>query len=127
VSNIELMWEEPGLARFLDRLASFSRLILFDNGEPGCRIPSRARSFDARTADGRRPRRHGRRPEIVPELAPSKVGDEAFEQWIGRYLRQSASPRATAALLRMNSMIDVRAVLPSIRVPALLLYRTGRC
>ena len=29
-SNIEAMWEEPSLARFLGRLSSFSRLILFD-------------------------------------------------------------------------------------------------
>jgi pimeloyl-ACP methyl ester carboxylesterase len=29
-SNIEAMWEEPDLARFLARLASFSRLIIFD-------------------------------------------------------------------------------------------------
>jgi hypothetical protein len=30
VSNIELMWEETAMASFLERLASFSRLILFD-------------------------------------------------------------------------------------------------
>ncbi|HSJ51766.1 MAG TPA: adenylate/guanylate cyclase domain-containing protein [Actinomycetota bacterium] len=42
-----------------------------------------------------------------------------------RYFRAAASPRAAAALLRMNSMIDVREVLPAIRVPTLLLYRTG--
>jgi class 3 adenylate cyclase len=29
-SNIEGMWEEPNLARFLSRLASFGRLIIFD-------------------------------------------------------------------------------------------------
>jgi pimeloyl-ACP methyl ester carboxylesterase len=29
-SNVEAMWEEPDLARFLSRLASFSRLIVFD-------------------------------------------------------------------------------------------------
>lgn len=29
-SNIEAMWEQPLLARFLSRLASFSRLIVFD-------------------------------------------------------------------------------------------------
>ena len=29
-SNLDLMWEEPTWARFLERLASFSRLILFD-------------------------------------------------------------------------------------------------
>ena len=30
VSNIEVFWEEPALARFLSWLASFSRVILFD-------------------------------------------------------------------------------------------------
>jgi pimeloyl-ACP methyl ester carboxylesterase/class 3 adenylate cyclase len=30
VTNIEVMWEEPEFARLLDRLARFSRLILFD-------------------------------------------------------------------------------------------------
>jgi class 3 adenylate cyclase len=30
VSNLELQWEEPTNARFLERLASFSRLLLFD-------------------------------------------------------------------------------------------------
>jgi len=35
VSNIEVFWEEPTLARFLTRLASFSRLILFDKRSTG--------------------------------------------------------------------------------------------
>jgi class 3 adenylate cyclase len=35
VSNIELMWEEPACSRFLRRLASFSRLILFDKRGTG--------------------------------------------------------------------------------------------
>src|SRR2546429_9430829 len=35
VSNIELMWEEPAMAHFLERLASFSRLILFDKRGTG--------------------------------------------------------------------------------------------
>jgi pimeloyl-ACP methyl ester carboxylesterase len=30
VTNLEVMWEEPAFARFLSRLATFSRLILFD-------------------------------------------------------------------------------------------------
>jgi hypothetical protein len=30
VSNVEVAWEEPHFARFLERLASFLRLILFD-------------------------------------------------------------------------------------------------
>src|SRR5438045_1208568 len=35
VSNVELMWEEPALEHFLSRLASFSRLILFDKRGTG--------------------------------------------------------------------------------------------
>ena len=38
----------------------------------------------------------------------------------------SASPRAAAALLRMNTDIDTRAVLPAIRVPTLCIYRIRR-
>ena len=30
VTNVEAIWEEPDFARFLERLATFSRLILFD-------------------------------------------------------------------------------------------------
>jgi pimeloyl-ACP methyl ester carboxylesterase len=35
VSNVEVAWEEPHFARFLERLASFSRLILFDKRGTG--------------------------------------------------------------------------------------------
>ena len=42
-----------------------------------------------------------------------------------QYLRRGASPGAAAALLRMNSYIDVRDVLPTIQVPTLVLHRTG--
>jgi len=35
VSNVEYGWEIPPLARFLDRLASFSRLIIFDRRGTG--------------------------------------------------------------------------------------------
>jgi class 3 adenylate cyclase len=34
-SNVELAWEEPSSARFLERLASFSRLICFDKRGSG--------------------------------------------------------------------------------------------
>jgi len=41
VSHVELAWEEPTLARFLERLASFSRLIIFDKRGTGLsdRVP----------------------------------------------------------------------------------------
>jgi pimeloyl-ACP methyl ester carboxylesterase len=35
ISNIEVYWEDPALARFFTRLASFSRLILFDKRGTG--------------------------------------------------------------------------------------------
>ena len=35
VSNVELTWEEPSVAQFFERLASFSRLILFDKRGTG--------------------------------------------------------------------------------------------
>ncbi len=38
-SNIEVIWEEPALRRFLERLASFSRLICFDKRGTGVSAP----------------------------------------------------------------------------------------
>ncbi|MHC4537155.1 MAG: alpha/beta fold hydrolase [Planctomycetota bacterium] len=42
VSHVELAWEEPTLAHFLSRLASFSRLIAFDKRGTGLsdRVPN---------------------------------------------------------------------------------------
>jgi len=65
------------------------------------------------------------RPEDVEYYAPSRVGDEEFIRSFERYFRRGASPGAAAALLRMNSYIDVRSVLPTIQVPTLVLHRTG--
>ena len=39
ISNVELDWEEPALAHVLERLASFSRLILFDKRGTGLSDP----------------------------------------------------------------------------------------
>jgi pimeloyl-ACP methyl ester carboxylesterase len=197
VSNIELMWEEPGMARFLDRLASFSRLILFDKRGTGLsdrvsndELPSLEQRMDdvravleevgseraalfghseggnmcilfaatyperttalitlgsfakrrdpdddypwAPTADDRAEttedveRNWGRlRPEDVEYYSPSRTGDEQFVRNLERYFRRSGSPGAAAALLRMNSYIDLRAVLPTIQAPTLVLHRTG--
>jgi class 3 adenylate cyclase len=58
-------------------------------------------------------------------FAPSRVDDEGFrEQWAA-FLRAGASPSAAVALLRMNIEIDVRPILPAIRVPTLILHREG--
>jgi pimeloyl-ACP methyl ester carboxylesterase len=39
VSNVELYWNEPAIARFYERLASFSRLVLFDKRGTGLSDP----------------------------------------------------------------------------------------
>ena len=37
ISNLELQWENPLYAEFLERLASFSRVLLFDKRARACR------------------------------------------------------------------------------------------
>ncbi|MBA2361667.1 MAG: adenylate/guanylate cyclase domain-containing protein [Actinobacteria bacterium] len=192
ISNVELMWEEPAHALLLRRLASFSRLILFDKRGTGlsdpvpldrlptleqrmddvravmdaagseraaifgssegglmsvlfaATYPQRTRALIALAVYAKRvwspdypwaPKPEARAAEIesiertwggemdISDLAPS--ADEAFKQRAVRYLRRSASPGAAVALLRMNTQIDVRAVLPTIRVPTLVLQRVG--
>jgi class 3 adenylate cyclase len=65
------------------------------------------------------------RQQDVEYYAPSRLGDEQFVRNLEQYFRRAASPGAAAALLRMNSYIDVRDVLPTIQVPTLVLHRTG--
>ena len=65
------------------------------------------------------------KPVGINVRAPSLANDERFRQWWAHFLRASASPHAAANLLRMNSQIDIRHVLPSIRVPTLILHSVG--
>jgi pimeloyl-ACP methyl ester carboxylesterase/class 3 adenylate cyclase len=54
VSNVETAWEEPTLAHLFERLASFSRLILFDKRGTGLsdRVPDREMpSLETRMSD----------------------------------------------------------------------------
>ena len=61
---------------------------------------------------------------IDPSVAvPSLAGDEGYRETWRTFMRHAASPGAALALLRMNSQIDVRDVLPTIGVPTLVLYR----
>jgi len=55
------------------------------------------------------------------DLAPSLGASEIEE--ISRYYRRSASPGAAVALHKMNTGVDVRDVLPSIRVPTVVMHR----
>jgi pimeloyl-ACP methyl ester carboxylesterase/class 3 adenylate cyclase len=63
---------------------------------------------------------------LVEEMARSGMptAGAAEVAALARMFRQSASPWALEALTRMNIQIDIRNVLPSIRVPTLVLHNT---
>jgi len=60
----------------------------------------------------------------LPIFAPSRANDPGFQRWWGRFERLGASPAAAAGLMHMISQIDVSGILPSIRVPTLVIHRT---
>lgn len=193
ISHLEAAWENPAYARFLERLASFSRLIQFDKRGTGLSdrvtgIPTLdERSDDVRAVldavgstrtalfgiseggpmsvvfaathpqrtsglilygsiakgswapdypwGGRVEadfeewlagwRREWGKPYGLEDWAPSVAGDPQFRQWWAKYLRLGASPSAVITLFRMNRQIDVRPILPVIRMPTLVLHRAG--
>ena len=51
--------------------------------------------------------------------------DPAYYEFFKRYAQGAASPSAYADLERMNTEIDVRGILPSIRVPTLVMNRVA--
>jgi pimeloyl-ACP methyl ester carboxylesterase len=190
VSHVELLWEEPSIARFLRRITSFSRLILFDKRGQGLsdrlgRPPTLEESMDDLRAAmdaagcergailgvseggpmstlfaatypqrvtslvlyGTFPRllRASDYPEGISERsmnallervrtewggpvgvdawAPSELGNREFESWWARLLRQGTSPHGAIELMELLREIDVRAVLPAIDVPTLVIHR----
>ena len=194
VTHLEYGWEEPSLARFYRKLASFSRLILFDKRGTGlsdqsANLPTLEQRMDdvravMQAVDSQRavvfgmseggnmamlfaatypertialitfavfakriyepdypwaPTPEERQkfydaiqegwggPVGIEDLAPSRAGDERFRSWWASYQRRSASPRAALVLAQLNTSIDVRHVLPAIRVPTLVMHRTGDC
>ena len=192
ISNIEVTWEEPAFARFLTRLAAFSRVILFDKRGTGLSdrvsdMPSLeirmddvravmdaassqraaifgfseggpmsalfAATFPQRTTALMMAGAYARRawapdypwgmsdaqfqawinqistewggPIGIEIRAKSMLQDEGFRRWFARYTRMGASPAAAVALVRMIAEIDIREVLPTIRVPTLILHSVG--
>jgi class 3 adenylate cyclase len=59
----------------------------------------------------------------LKRLAPSVADDPRTVAWVGRMLRAAASPSTSRSFSVMNSLMDVRIVLPLIRVPTLVLAR----
>jgi pimeloyl-ACP methyl ester carboxylesterase len=61
----------------------------------------------------------------VQRFAPSRANDATFQRWWGRNERLGASPAGVTALMRMNSQIEISGILPAVRVPTLVIHRTG--
>lgn len=59
----------------------------------------------------------------VTSVAPSRMGDSAFLDWAARLERLAASPAVARQTFELHGDLDVRDVLPSIRVPTLVINR----
>jgi pimeloyl-ACP methyl ester carboxylesterase len=190
VSHIEYAWEEPSFAPFLERMASFSRLILLDRpgtglSDPVEQLPTlEERMDDVRAVmDAAGSERaflfgisesgpmcalfaatHPDRTRglllcntfacnseevpwalsdeqwarfekwvgeswgtgVTPRIfAPSRADDPAFVRSWARFERRAVSPGGMRKLLAMGRDTDVRHVLSSIRVPTVVIHRTG--
>lgn len=68
---------------------------------------------------------HWGEPIAVGLIAPGSVNDPRFLNWWAANLRHSMSPGSARAMVEMNAAIDVRAALPAIHVPTLVIHRTG--
>jgi class 3 adenylate cyclase len=60
---------------------------------------------------------------IVAGVAPSEASDPGFMEWAGRLERLAAAPSTIRRILELIGEFDVRDVLPSIRVPTLIMHR----
>jgi class 3 adenylate cyclase len=60
---------------------------------------------------------------VAAGVAPSKVRDPGFMEWAGRLERLAASPSTIRRIFHLIGEFDVRDVLPSIRVPTLVMHR----
>jgi len=57
-------------------------------------------------------------------VAPSLAGDRDLMQRLGRLLRHQGSVGSAQAMLAMLNDFDTRAILPTIRIPTLVVHRT---
>ena len=60
---------------------------------------------------------------MIDLFAPSLADDDSLRRAWSRYERQAASPGSTVAIVRLIYESDVRAVLPAIHVPTLVIHR----
>src|SRR5205814_9452451 len=60
----------------------------------------------------------------LTQLADSMAATAAGRRFLGRFERQAATPGTARRLVELMSAIDVTALLPTIRVPTLVVHRS---
>jgi class 3 adenylate cyclase len=108
----------PGVVRSLVLYGTYARMLEAPDFPHG--VPERALDRWQEVI-----RRDWGTPVGVNLWAPSRVGDAEFERWWGRLLRQGTSPKGAIELMDLYRKIDIRAALPAIDVPTLVLHRAG--
>lgn len=61
--------------------------------------------------------------DLAREWAPEVAGDEAFRDWFVWHMRRSLSPSAAMTAFCAAMELDVRDILPTVRVPTLVFPR----
>ncbi len=61
--------------------------------------------------------------QVLPLWAPSRVNDPAFAEWFTRYMRMGAGVGGAADIVRRLLESDIRAALPRVSAPTLVLHR----
>ncbi|HEY2260665.1 MAG TPA: alpha/beta fold hydrolase [Solirubrobacteraceae bacterium] len=62
---------------------------------------------------------------LISLFAPSQQDNPEFADWWGRMQRSAVSPGMARKLMEMTAHTNLRAVLPTIRVPTLVLHTIG--
>jgi class 3 adenylate cyclase len=69
--------------------------------------------------------KHWGEGETAYIFAPSVADQPNVKEWFGSAERYAAPPGVVRKLIEMDASVDVRSVLPAIRVPTLVLHRAG--
>ena len=136
VSHVEFLHEFPEYTAFLRRLATFARVVAFDKRGQGLSDAiSGAPSLEQRVDDVRAIMDEiGSQRAVLLGLSEGSAMSAFFAAanpervskliLFSGYAKASASPGAAKAYMSLSRLIDVTSILPSVRVPTLVLHRS---
>ncbi len=102
-----------------------SALVLYATFARATWAPGYEWAWDAEERDARMDQLvdHWGEGWVAGSVAPSLMAHPEFMEWAGRLERLAASPSTIKRIFDLIGRFDVRDVLPSIRVPTLVLHR----